>query len=163
MTWMKSIFQNNRTNLQLHGRRFSPSIASVYSQLRSFPVMAEDISRHKRSVPTPSSCPPNASGWDDGGVYRRMHYQTWNSEQGHVSEIWSNFYQGALCKQSDRTNRKRYFTGIFRSGQNNGISGMGHESLLLLAICDNLETLQVSHEQPRWNPPKVTVKRSSTS
>lgn len=40
--------------------------------------------------------PPNASGWDDGGVYRRMHYQTWNSEQGHVSEIWSNFYQGAL-------------------------------------------------------------------
>lgn len=25
-----------------------------------------------------------------------MHYQTWNSEQGHVSEIWSNFYQGAL-------------------------------------------------------------------
>ena len=40
--------------------------------------------------------PPNASGWDDGGAYRRMHYQTWNSEQDHVKNIWSWFYQGAL-------------------------------------------------------------------
>ena len=44
--------------------------------------------------------PPNASGWDDGGVYRRMHYQTWNSEQDHVTNIWSQFYKGViLCNK----------------------------------------------------------------
>jgi hypothetical protein len=40
--------------------------------------------------------PPNASGWDDGGVYRRMHYHTWTSEQDHVRNMWSWFYMGVL-------------------------------------------------------------------
>ena len=74
---------------------FSPSIASVYSQLRSFPSHGGYFTTQEVSADA-IVMPPNASGWDDGGVYRRMHYQTWNSEQGHVSEIWSNFYQGAL-------------------------------------------------------------------
>ena len=74
---------------------FSPSVASVYSYLRSFTdhwgyFSAQEVTADAIVMP------PNASGWDDGGVYRRMHYQTWNSEQDHVKNIWSVFYQGAL-------------------------------------------------------------------
>ena len=66
--------------------------------------------------------PPNASGWDDGGAYRRMHYQTWNSEQDHVKNIWSWFYQGALlCNKII----EQIETGISRAS--------GYASLLLLA------------------------------
>lgn len=74
---------------------FSPSVASIYSYLRSFTdhwgyFAAQEVSADAIVMPS------NASGWDDGGVYRRMHYQTWNSEQDHVKNIWSVFYQGAL-------------------------------------------------------------------
>lgn len=62
---------------------FTPSIASVYSYLRSQSdhwgyFCAQEVSADAIVMP------PNASGWDDGGAYRRMHYQTWNSEQDHV-------------------------------------------------------------------------------
>ena len=40
--------------------------------------------------------PANASGWDDGGIYKRMHYHTWTSDQSHVNSIWTWMYQGAL-------------------------------------------------------------------
>ncbi len=74
---------------------FAPAVASVYSSLRPLPdhwhyFTAQEVTADAIVMP------PNASGWDDGGVYRRMHYQTWNSEQDHVSNIWSDFYQGAL-------------------------------------------------------------------
>ena len=74
---------------------FKPSVASVYSYLRNYAdhwgyFCAQEVSADAIVMP------PNASGWDDGGVYRRMHYQTWNSEQDHVKNIWSWFYQGAL-------------------------------------------------------------------
>lgn len=35
----------------------------------------------------------NASGWDDGGVFKRMHRHTWNSEQSHVWAEWDGYYQ----------------------------------------------------------------------
>lgn len=74
---------------------FAPSVSSVYSYLRSSTdhwgyFSAQEVTADAIVMP------PNASGWDDGGVYRRMHYQTWNSEQDHVKNIWSMFYQGAL-------------------------------------------------------------------
>ena len=74
---------------------FQPSVASVYSYLRSSSdhwgyFCAQEVSADAIVMP------PNASGWDDGGAYRRMHYQTWNSEQDHVKNMWSWFYQGAL-------------------------------------------------------------------
>lgn len=74
---------------------FYPAVASVYSYLRNAPshggyFCAQEVSADAIVMP------PNASGWDDGGIYRRMHYHTWNSEQSHVSNIWSWFYGGAL-------------------------------------------------------------------
>ncbi len=40
--------------------------------------------------------PANASGWDDGGIYRRMHLHTWNSENPQMSNMWNSFYRGVL-------------------------------------------------------------------
>lgn len=38
--------------------------------------------------------PANDSGWDDGGVYRRMHLHTWNSEQPQIYTWWQLHYRG---------------------------------------------------------------------
>lgn len=40
--------------------------------------------------------PANASGWDDGGIYRRMHLHTWNSENVQFSNMWNTFYAGVI-------------------------------------------------------------------
>lgn len=74
---------------------FAPSVASVYSYLRDFPSHGGFFCTQEVSADA-IVMPPNASGWDDGGIYRRIHYHTWNSEQSHVSSIWSSFYRGAL-------------------------------------------------------------------
>ncbi len=40
--------------------------------------------------------PANSAGWDDGGVFRRMHLHTWNAEQDHVVDHWATTYAGIL-------------------------------------------------------------------
>lgn len=40
--------------------------------------------------------PANASGWDDGGIYKRMHLHTWNSENPQVNNMWNTFYAGVI-------------------------------------------------------------------
>ncbi|GHT33854.1 hypothetical protein AGMMS49574_20350 [Bacteroidia bacterium] len=74
---------------------FYPVVGSVYPPLRNLTshggyFCAQEVTADAIVMP------PNASGWDDGGIYRRMHYHTWNSEQAHVSDIWSWFYRGIL-------------------------------------------------------------------
>lgn len=34
--------------------------------------------------------------WQDGGYYQRMHYHTWNVNDGFTSGAWTNFYQGIV-------------------------------------------------------------------
>jgi hypothetical protein len=34
--------------------------------------------------------------WQDGGYYQRMHYHTWNINDGFTSGAWTNFYQGIV-------------------------------------------------------------------
>jgi hypothetical protein len=74
---------------------FYPVVTGVYPPLRSVCdhwgyFCAQEVTADAIVMP------PNASGWDDGGVYRRMHYQTWTSEQDHVNNMWSWFYRGVL-------------------------------------------------------------------
>lgn len=78
---------------------FYPIIANSYSYLRSFPSHHGFFCTQEVAADA-IVMPPNASGWDDGGVYRRMHYHTWNSEQSHVLNIWNLFYQGALISNN---------------------------------------------------------------
>ncbi|MDR0393857.1 MAG: RagB/SusD family nutrient uptake outer membrane protein [Tannerella sp.] len=74
---------------------FHPTVANVYSYFRSFYdhwgfFSSQEVAGNAIVMP------PNASGWDDGGVYRRMHYHTWNSEQAHVANVWELLYRGVL-------------------------------------------------------------------
>ena len=39
---------------------------------------------------------PNREGdWFDGGLYQRMHYHTWTSQDGFTSGMWNALFQGA--------------------------------------------------------------------
>lgn len=38
--------------------------------------------------------PANGSGWDDGGIYKRIHLHTWNSENPQMNEMWRALYSG---------------------------------------------------------------------
>jgi starch-binding outer membrane protein, SusD/RagB family len=40
--------------------------------------------------------PANASGWDDGGIYKRMHLHTWNSENVQINNMWNTLYRGVI-------------------------------------------------------------------
>ena len=40
--------------------------------------------------------PANPSGWDDGGIYKRMHLHTWNSENPQLANLWNSLYKGVI-------------------------------------------------------------------
>lgn len=117
---------------------FDPSVASVYSYLRSFPshggyFCAQEVSADAIVMP------PNASGWDDGGIYRRMHYQTWNSEQDHVKSIWSLFYRGALlCNNTISLIEEGRLPAPSESDKTQGIAELrAMRAYYYWQICDN--------------------------
>ena len=74
---------------------FQPIVASIYRYLRDF-ISHTGFWAAQETTSDEIVMPPNASGWDDGGIYRRMHYHTWNSEQVHIGSMWSAFYRGIL-------------------------------------------------------------------
>ncbi|MCC8198932.1 MAG: RagB/SusD family nutrient uptake outer membrane protein [Tannerellaceae bacterium] len=69
-------------------------LASVYADLRYYigfyTYYIQEICTDEMVQPA------NAAGWDDGGVYRRMHLHTWNAEQTHVIDHWATTYTGIL-------------------------------------------------------------------
>jgi starch-binding outer membrane protein, SusD/RagB family len=72
-------------------------IGACYTPMRSYighgQLWAMDCTSSDEIV-----MPPNSTGWDDGGIYRRMHYHKWNSEQSHISSAWNTTWQGiGLC------------------------------------------------------------------
>jgi len=69
-------------------------IGAVYTNMRSFMGFYDYFTQEICSDEMVQ--PANASGWDDGGVFRRMHLHSWNSEQGHVSVMWNMCYKGIL-------------------------------------------------------------------
>lgn len=74
---------------------FEPFVASTYRTFRSF-ISTQFYHMAQENCSDIIVMPANASGWDDGGLYKRMHNHTWNSEQSHVINMWNTFYQGAL-------------------------------------------------------------------
>jgi len=53
--------------------------------------------------------PVRPNGWDDGGMYRRMHKHTWTPEEYHTGALWSRIYSGVT-----HANRALY---MIESGQ----------------------------------------------
>jgi len=75
---------------------FAPTVASVYSYFRF--IGHQDFWAAQEMSSDEIVNPPNSSGWDDGGIYRTMHYHKWTSEQLHVKNMWNSLYKGVvLC------------------------------------------------------------------
>ncbi len=78
---------------------FNPVVASSYRYIRDY-VDHNNYFAAQEITADILVMPPNPSGWDDGGRYRRMHYHEWNSEQLHVKNMWNTSYQGVLICNS---------------------------------------------------------------
>lgn len=46
------------------------------------------------------STPANSTGWDDGGIYKRLQFHNWNSELGQILDLWNNYYTGVILCNS---------------------------------------------------------------
>lgn len=83
--------------------------------------------------------PANPSGWDDGGIYKRMHLHTWNSENPQLLNMWNVLYRGV-------TNANRVIAQL-ESGKVPPLADVSKESLVAemraaraffyWLICDN--------------------------
>lgn len=73
---------------------FHPTVASVYSYFRF--IAHDHYWATQEFTGDCIVCPPNTSGWDDGGTYRTLHYHKWTSEQNHLRRMWEQFYQGVI-------------------------------------------------------------------
>lgn len=69
-------------------------VGAVYENLRDYYSVAnrtQEISSDEIVMPANLT-----GGWDDGGIYRRMHLHQWNSEQGTILSLWSSLYHGIV-------------------------------------------------------------------
>lgn len=70
------------------------AVGAIYANLRGMYTPAnrtQEISSDEIIMPANM-----VGGWDDGGVYRRMHHHQWNSEQTLILDLWKNQYTGVL-------------------------------------------------------------------
>jgi hypothetical protein len=50
---------------------------------------------YAQELPTDELMTPNRDGdWFDGGVYQRLHYHTWTTQDGYTSGMWNALFQG---------------------------------------------------------------------
>jgi len=70
-------------------------IGPVYQNMRDFtnPWNYTGVNENTTDI----LCQPaNSSGWDDGGIFKRMHMHTWTSEEVQINNLWSTLYTGVL-------------------------------------------------------------------
>lgn len=78
---------------------FDANIAGAYSVLRSATQMS--FWQLQELTGCCVVTPANASGWDDGGIYKVKHLHTWTSELGEISNIWNDYFRGiVLCNSA---------------------------------------------------------------
>lgn len=68
------------------------AVGAIYANLRNMYTPAnrtQEISSDEIVMPANM-----VGGWDDGGVYRRMHLHQWNAEQTLILDLWKNQYAG---------------------------------------------------------------------
>jgi starch-binding outer membrane protein, SusD/RagB family len=50
---------------------------------------------YAQELPTDELMTPNRDGdWFDGGLFQRLHYHTWTTQDGYTSGMWNALYQG---------------------------------------------------------------------
>lgn len=73
---------------------FIPNIAGAYE-----PLHYDYVGSYWQTQELTGCCivtPPNSTGWDDGGIYKRLHFHNWNAELGQISSLWNNYYKGVI-------------------------------------------------------------------
>lgn len=78
---------------------FGPNIAGAYAALNY-----GYVSTYWQTQELTGCCistPANSTGWDDGGIYKRLQFHNWNSELGQILDLWNNYYTGViLCNRA---------------------------------------------------------------
>jgi hypothetical protein len=105
--------------------------------------------------------PANPSGWDDGGIYKRLHLHTWNSENPQLLNMWNALYRGV-------TNSNRVISQL-ESGKVPATGGATKESLIAemraaraffyWLICDNFGDAPLVTTTATDLPDKATRKQ----
>lgn len=73
---------------------FVPNIAGAYDVLHY-----DYVGSYWQTQELSGCCvvtPPNSTGWDDGGIYKRLHFHNWNSELGQSTNLWNNYFKGVI-------------------------------------------------------------------
>lgn len=73
-------------------------VGAAYASLREWgncgsgqaPMLSQEICTDEGVFPA------NGSGWDDGGVFRRMQLHSWNTDQLQVKKLWNTCFTGIL-------------------------------------------------------------------
>ncbi len=86
---------------ELIAEQFNPSeedvmavIGPVYSNLRDFMWGWHGFFCCQEECSDIIVTPVRPNGWDDGGVYRRMHKHIWTALQSHTNGLWARAYSG---------------------------------------------------------------------
>lgn len=74
---------------------FYPTTGRVYADMRTL-WGEQDFYMAQEASADAIVMPANRSGWDDGGIYKRMHQHGWNAEQSHVRNTWNKLYPGVI-------------------------------------------------------------------
>ncbi|RFM27826.1 RagB/SusD family nutrient uptake outer membrane protein [Deminuibacter soli] len=82
-------------NYQYTDKDYYPLIGKVYANLRSM-WGEQDYYMAQEATTDEIVMPANASGWDDGGIYKRMHLHIWNADQSQITNTWSKPFAGIL-------------------------------------------------------------------
>lgn len=95
-TVFSEILENNYS---YSAKDWTPNILGVYSRIRNDQWVAYWQSQELTGCDVVIA--PNVSGWNDGGIYLKQHFHTWNAEQGNFNDVWNNLYAGVvLCNSA---------------------------------------------------------------
>ena len=77
---------------------FAPNISGAYG-----PIVDNDIYARWQTQELTGCCiclPANVTGWDDGGIYKKLMYHTWNAESPQIGSLWNKYYSGVILCNS---------------------------------------------------------------
>lgn len=77
---------------------FAPNIVGAYA-----PIYDSDVFGRWQTQELTGCCialPANVTGWDDGGIFKKLMFHTWNSELMQIGMLWNKNYQGVILCNS---------------------------------------------------------------
>jgi hypothetical protein len=77
---------------------FAPNIVGAYAPMYDSDVFGRWQTQELTGCNI--ALPANVTGWDDGGVYKKLMFHTWNSELMQIGLLWNKNYQGAILCNS---------------------------------------------------------------